>query len=80
MPHLNTRVEHCRHCKSPIAECGGKTFVSHYVCSGDAESRTQHEPVEWSDTWCCACNDRCPVCDAEIEPYDYEEEGTPDEA
>ena len=27
--------------------------------------------VEWSDEWSCACNDRCPVCDAEIEPYDW---------
>jgi len=27
--------------------------------------------IEWTDEWSCACNDRCPVCDAEIEPYDY---------
>jgi hypothetical protein len=27
--------------------------------------------VGWTDEWSCACNDRCPVCDAEIEPYDF---------
>ena len=29
--------------------------------------------MSWSDAWTCACNDRCPECDAEIEPADYEE-------
>jgi hypothetical protein len=29
--------------------------------------------VDWSDEWSCACNDRCPVCDAEIEPYESED-------
>jgi len=28
---------------------------------------------EWEDVWDCLCNDRCPECDAEIEPYDWEE-------
>ena len=23
----------------------------------------------WIDTWSCKCNDRCPVCNREIEPY-----------
>jgi hypothetical protein len=27
--------------------------------------------ASWVDEWSCACNDRCPVCDAEIEPYSY---------
>ena len=29
--------------------------------------------VDWTDEWSCACNDRCPVCDAEIEPYDWDD-------
>lgn len=29
--------------------------------------------IEWDDTWSCACNDHCPACDAEIEPYEFEE-------
>lgn len=28
---------------------------------------------EWEDTWDCQCNDRCPECDTEIEPYEWEE-------
>lgn len=23
----------------------------------------------WEDHWSCACNDKCPSCNAEIEPY-----------
>lgn len=29
--------------------------------------------VEWDDEWDCMCNDKCPDCNAEIEPY-YSEE------
>jgi hypothetical protein len=25
---------------------------------------------KWTDEWSCTCNDRCPKCRAEIEPYD----------
>jgi DNA-directed RNA polymerase subunit RPC12/RpoP len=25
--------------------------------------------TEWQDQWSCACDDRCPECDAEIEPF-----------
>jgi hypothetical protein len=26
----------------------------------------------WWDEWDCICNDRCPTCDAEIEPDEHE--------
>lgn len=29
----------------------------------------RHCGEEWEDVWSCACNDECPVCKAEIEPY-----------
>lgn len=29
---------------------------------------------EWQDHWDCACNDKCPKCNKEIEPYESEEE------
>lgn len=29
----------------------------------------RHCGEEWCDEWSCMCNDRCPVCNAEIEPY-----------
>jgi hypothetical protein len=31
--------------------------------------RCPHDNAEWIDDWSCACNDRCPTCRAEIEPY-----------
>jgi hypothetical protein len=24
---------------------------------------------EWQDIWSCTCDDRCPICNDEIEPY-----------
>lgn len=35
-------------------------FVNHYHCP-DCD-------VSWDDEWDCTCNDRCPKCNAEIEP------------
>ena len=29
--------------------------------------------IEWQDEWDSMCNDHCPQCDAEIEPYDSED-------
>ena len=32
-----------------------------------------HCPIcntEWTDEWSCMCNDKCPNCNAEIEPHD----------
>jgi peptide subunit release factor 1 (eRF1) len=26
--------------------------------------------TEWEDEWDCGCNDRCPDCNKEIEPYE----------
>jgi hypothetical protein len=28
---------------------------------------------KWEDDWNCQCNDECPVCHAEIEPYKSED-------
>jgi hypothetical protein len=33
------------------------------------ENRYRHCGQIWIDTWSCMCNDRCPVCNSEIEPY-----------
>jgi len=27
----------------------------------------------WQDEWDCLCNDRCPACNTECEPYDHAE-------
>lgn len=29
--------------------------------------------MAWEDEWSCMCNDRCPSCDAEIEPVKSKE-------
>ncbi len=33
----------------------------------------KHCNSEWTDIHDCKCNDHCPDCDAEIEPYKSEE-------
>lgn len=35
----------------------------------------RHEECQtiWTDEWSCACNDHCPKCNAEIEPYDWKD-------
>lgn len=40
-------------------------FRNHYHCD-DCD-------VEWQDDWSCMCNDRCPSCNKEIEPYESED-------
>jgi hypothetical protein len=36
-------------------------FRNYYECPNDR--------TKWHDEWTCMCNDRCPTCDREIEPY-----------
>jgi hypothetical protein len=40
-------------------------YLKYYECS---ECSTK-----WTDEWSCTCNDRCPECRAETEPYDDED-------
>jgi hypothetical protein len=46
-------------------------FINHYRCPDDG--------TEWTDRWSCACNDKCPTCNKEIEPYESEEIDPPSE-
>lgn len=39
-------------------------FRNYYRCPSDG--------TEWADQWSCKCNDRCPRCGDEIEPYKSE--------
>lgn len=50
-------------------------FLNHYRCTHDDPHRSGHgKPVEeWSSTWSCMCNEKCPICNAEIEPYQSDE-------
>jgi hypothetical protein len=46
-------------------------FINHYQCPDDG--------TEWTDRWSCACNDKCPTCNKEIEPYESQEIDHPSE-
>lgn len=45
-------------------------FENHYLCTCGEE---------WQDTWSSACNDRCPSCNREIEPYASDDGSMTDE-
>jgi hypothetical protein len=65
----------CRECYGPGFVKGDATndteaatsslFLNHYHCDAC--------DIEWDDEWSCACNDHCPSCNAEIEPYESED-------
>ena len=39
--------------------------INHYHCDNC--------DTEWEDNWSCACNDHCPKCNREIEPYETQD-------
>lgn len=39
-------------------------YSKHYTCDCG---------YQWEDEWDCLCNDKCPECNAEIEPDSWEE-------
>lgn len=46
-------------------------YRNHYRCSVVIDGKPCG--AEWSDEWDCMCNDRCPRCNAEIEPYESDD-------
>lgn len=58
-------------------------MATHGFVDSDSEKEDQtrftnfyvHCRREWQDKWSCMCNDRCPVCNHEIEPYASREKG-----
>jgi len=42
-----------------------KGFIIYYKCP--------YCETEWTDEWDFVCNDKCPKCNKEIEPYKHEE-------
>jgi hypothetical protein len=45
------------------------SYLNYYRCPNDG--------TLWADAWSCKCNDKCPVCNAEIEPYESAEINAP---
>ena len=49
-------------------------YINHYHCDHTGRPEESIKPsCDWSNNWSCMCNDKCPVCNLEIEPYDSEE-------
>jgi hypothetical protein len=40
-------------------------FINYYCCPDDG--------AQWTMVWDCMCDDRCPTCRHEIEPYKSED-------
>lgn len=51
-------------CREDSEDSVKMLYKNHYRCDCGAE---------WTDEWDCMCNDHCPDCDAEIEPYKSED-------
>lgn len=45
------------------------SYVNYYRCS--------REGTQWANAWSSMCNDKCPNCNAEIEPYRSDEISAP---
>jgi hypothetical protein len=48
-------------------------FLNHYRCAHEGRSEFGQPVEEWDDESAAMNNDRCPVCNAEIEPYASED-------
>lgn len=48
-------------------------FINRYRHEDCKRASKGEGPPEWTDQWSCACNDKCPNCGAEIEPYESDE-------
>jgi hypothetical protein len=47
--------------REPAVEEDQPRVTNHYLCPKDI--------VRWDANWSCMCNDRCPTCDAVVEPF-----------
>jgi hypothetical protein len=48
-------------------------FLNYYECSHEGRLESDRPAVTWEDESECTNNDKCPVCNAEIEPYESED-------
>lgn len=58
-------VPACRDCYGPGWAPALAAYLNRYKCPYDGAT--------WVDLWDSECNDRCPTCNKEIEPYESEE-------
>lgn len=68
----------CPDCYDLVQNTPDEDFVwlNHYRCSVCEAALPDDEPttdsVDWTMEWSCKCNDRCPTCNTETEPYESE--------
>jgi hypothetical protein len=48
-------------------------YINRYTCAHQGCMEEGQEPCEWEDKSESMNNDKCPTCNAEIEPYESEE-------
>ena len=48
-------------------------FLNYYECNHEGRLAANRPAVMWQDESECTNNDKCPVCNAEIEPYKSED-------
>jgi hypothetical protein len=70
-------VEFFGDCRDDANRFDGSQLDERYGADGwhqqEFEIHYRHCGTEWTQYWSCACNDECPTCGAEIEPYEFEE-------
>lgn len=48
-------------------------YRNFYVCNHLDSSHGFEPESHWESVWSCMCNDKCPVCNHEVEPYESED-------
>ena len=61
----HSECKNCGHVFCKERECDDNTYKNFYRCPDDG--------TEWEMFWSAMCNDRCPKCNKEIEPYKSED-------
>lgn len=87
--------KHCGTCKwdggyDPCITCNAETwpgwepraeqqYRNFYRCTHEGTKDKGKPATEWHDDWSCTSNDKCPLCNLEIEPFFSEELTVPKE-
>ncbi len=48
-------------------------YRNYYLCTHEGTKDSGKPVTEWHDDWSATCNDRCPLCNLEVEPYHSED-------
>ena len=45
-------------------------YINYYSCDHKGSLKEGQRKSYWTDAWSCMCNDRCPVCNHEVSPFE----------